>query len=539
MSAPATTAATAAPVTATVPQRPWRDAALTALIAFVLLLPMLGFRTVDSAGGLTLQPHFLDVVVAVGAVFFCRVLLNLLQRQPVNVAAYAFMFALLSILVTHSLKEAYDYAGYLLGNWLIFLSLRGFWRNENKSKSAIYFFLGSFIFLLQSIPIATQQHPVIIRYENLFIAHASCAIFSLIFLLALKQKFFPAGLALPSAFSQKLGAGRGANAALLLMLLAALLLPWLPFSSRYVLDVLIMVLTYAALAYGLNIVVGYAGLLDLGYVAFYAIGAYSCALLAQNAGFSFWLTLPVAGGLAALVAGLIGGPILRLRGDYLAIVTLGFAEITRLVLINAVTITGGPNGISGVPRPSLFGLEFAAKSKSGAPTFHEFFNVSFSPEQRLVFLYYLMLLLAVAIGWLGWALRRLPLGRAWEAVREDEIACAAMGINRARIRLAAYMLGALCAGLCGAFFAARQGFVSPESFSFAETSTVLAIVVLGGLGHPLGILLAALFIIGLPELFRELEQYRMLAFGAGMVLIMIWRPGGLMANRLPAVVMGK
>jgi len=156
-----------------------------------------------------------------------------------------------------------------------------------------------------------------------------------------------------------------------------------------------------------------------------------------------------------------------------------------------------------------------------------------------VFLYYLMFLLALAIGWLGWALRRLPLGRAWEAQREDEIACAAMGINRARIRLAAYMLGALCAGLCGAFFAARQGFISPESFSFAETSTVLAIVVLGGIGHPLGILLAALFVIGLPELFRELEQYRMIAFGAGMVLIMIWRPGGLMANRLPAVLLEK
>lgn len=467
-------------MSATVQAENWRftllrDAGLAALIALILLLPLLGLRTVDGAGGLSLEPHLPEVAAAVVMVFAGRLLGGLLPRAPGRTALLAAL-------------------GGLAALWL---------------------------------PLSGLLH---------FVGTTGGALLALS---ALKQKFFPSGLVLPVAFTQKLGAGRGASAALLLMLLAALLLPWLPFSSRYVLDVLIMVLTYAALAYGLNIVVGYAGLLDLGYVAFYAIGAYSCALLAQNAGFSFWLTLPLAGGLAALVAGLIGGPILRLRGDYLAIVTLGFAEITRLVLINAVTITGGPNGISGVPRPSLFGLEFAAKSKSGTPTFHEFFNVSFSPEQRLVFLYYLMLLLAVAIGWLGWALRRLPLGRAWEAVREDEIACAAMGINRARIRLAAYMLGALCAGLCGAFFAARQGFISPESFSFAETSTVLAIVVLGGLGHPLGILLAALFIIGLPELFRELEQYRMLAFGAGMVLIMIWRPGGLMANRLPAVVMGK
>jgi branched-chain amino acid transport system permease protein len=540
MSAPATTAATAAPVTATAPQRPWRDAALTALVAFVLLLPMLGFRTVDSAGGLTLQPHLWDVAYAVAWVLIGRVLLNLLPTQPLLAviyacSAYAVSGTLLPETYNFSSPQqsslfpssgmAYSY--YLVGMWCFVRFVYLLASRKNIAEKFFTFFFGVLL-LFTPVYVPLQTH-------NPLLSHAAFLITAAIVLLGLKKQFFPAGFALPSAFTQKLGAGRGASAALLLMLLAALLLPWLPFSSRYVLDVLIMVLTYAALAYGLNIVVGYAGLLDLGYVAFYAIGAYSCALLAQNAGFSFWLTLPLAGGLAALVAGLIGGPILRLRGDYLAIVTLGFAEITRLVLINAVTITGGPNGISGVPRPSLFGLEFAAKSKSGTPTFHEFFNVSFSPEQRLVFLYYLMLLLAVAIGWLGWALRRLPLGRAWEAVREDEIACAAMGINRARIRLAAYMLGALCAGLCGAFFAARQGFISPESFSFAETSTVLAIVVLGGLGHPLGILLAALFIIGLPELFRELEQYRMLAFGAGMVLIMIWRPGGLMANRLPTV----
>jgi branched-chain amino acid transport system permease protein len=455
----------------------WRDAAIVALVAAVLLLPMMGLRTVDSAAGLTLEPHFLEVLCAVGLVFIGRLLSNLTPRLPLLVALAAGVCGIALIV----------------------------------------------------IPLPS----VLLR----FVGCASCG---LIAVSALKQRFFPKGLQLQlPAWLTGTRAGKGADRCLLLMIALAALLPWLPFADRYVLDVLIMVLTYAALAYGLNIVVGYTGLLDLGYVAYYAIGAYCCALLAQKAGFSFWLTLPFAGGLAALVAGMIGGPILRLRGDYLAIVTLGFAEITRLVLINAVDITGGPNGISGVPRPSLFGLDFIAHGKNGAQSFNEFFGLAFSPVQRLVFLYYLMFLLALAIGWLGWALRRLPLGRAWEAQREDEIACAAMGINRARIRLAAYMLGALCAGLCGAFFAARQGFISPESFSFAETSTVLAIVVLGGIGHPLGILLAALFVIGLPELFRELEQYRMIAFGAGMVLIMIWRPGGLMANRLPAVLLEK
>lgn len=450
----------------------WRDAALVALIAAVLLLPLMGFRTIDQSQGLTLEPHLLEVVYAVLLVFAGRLLSNYATIKPIPVALVAAATAL----------------------------------------------------LLAVAPLPSG----LVRF-------AGVAGFALVALAGLRHQFLQHEMKLPLP---QLRAGKAANGVLLLGIALAFLLPMLPFTSRYVLDVVMMVLTYAALAYGLNIVVGYAGLLDLGYVAFYAIGAYSCALLGQKLGFSFWQSLPVAGLLPVLVAGVIGGPILRLRGDYLAIVTLGLAEITRLALINAVDVTGGPNGISGVPRPSLFGLEFTAGGGENTTRFHEFFGLSFSPLQRLFFLYYLMLLLALGIGWLGWALRRLPLGRAWEAVREDEIACAAMGINRARVRLCAYMLGAFCAGLCGAFFAARQGFISPESFSFAETSTVLAIVVLGGIGHPLGIALAALFVIGVPELFRELEQYRMVAFGAGMVLIMLWRPGGLMANRLPAVRLG-
>ncbi|MBI1272640.1 MAG: high-affinity branched-chain amino acid ABC transporter permease LivM [Alphaproteobacteria bacterium] len=315
----------------------------------------------------------------------------------------------------------------------------------------------------------------------------------------------------------------------------AIFLPLMPFADRYAMDVATMVLTYVALAWGLNIVVGYAGLLDLGYVAYYAIGAYTYALLAQHFDFSFWMALPVAGLMAVLVAGLIGAPVLRLRGDYLAIVTLGFAEIVRLVLINWTTLTGGPNGISGVPRPTFFGLEFTRSEGEGVFPFHEFFGLEYSPIQRVIYLYYLILLLAIVVAWFSWRLRKLPLGRAWEALRDDEIACTSVGINAMTAKLAAYMFAALVAGLAGAFFATRQGFISPESFTFNESVAVLAIVVLGGMGSQIGILLAALFIIGMPELFRELEQYRMAAFGAGMVLIMIWRPRGLMAQREPSV----
>ena len=323
------------------------------------------------------------------------------------------------------------------------------------------------------------------------------------------------------------------------LLLLAFLFPITPLASRYALDVAIMVLTYIMMAWGLNITVGYAGLLDLGYAGFYALGAYSFALLAQETGIGFWTALPLAGLIAVAAALILGFPVLRLRGDYFAVVTLGFGEIVRLVLINWTTLTNGPNGISGIPRPQLFNLEFARQAGEGNHAFHEFFGIEFEPIQRVVFLYYIILLLALLVGFIALRLRRLPIGRAWEAFREDEIASAALGINRWWIKLAAYSLGALVAGLAGAFFATRQGFISPESFTFSESATILAITVLGGMGHPLGIVCAAVFIIGMPELFRGLEQYRMLTFGAGMVLIMIWRPGGLTAERAPTVTLEK
>ena len=295
------------------------------------------------------------------------------------------------------------------------------------------------------------------------------------------------------------------------LLIFTFLVPVIFYDQRYILDLGILVLTYVMLGWGLNVVVGLAGLLDLGYVAFYAVGAYSYALLATNFGLSFWVCLPLAGILAAFWGVLLGFPVLRLRGDYLAIVTLAFGEIIRLVIINWQSLTGGPNGVSGIPRPTLFGIPLTPGEDGLAAKL----GIEFSPTHRIVFLFYLILALALLTNWVTIRLRRLPIGRAWEALREDEIACRALGINTTTTKLTAFATGAMFGGFAGAFFATRQGFISPESFTFQESALVLAIVVLGGMGSQLGVALAALAMIGGFELFRGLDQYRMLVFGVG------------------------
>jgi branched-chain amino acid transport system permease protein len=320
-------------------------------------------------------------------------------------------------------------------------------------------------------------------------------------------------------------------------LVLAVVLPFLPFSSRYVIDVATRVLTYIILGWGLNIVVGLAGLLALGFAAFYAVGAYSYALLAAHYGLSFWAGLPLAGLLAATFGVLLGFPVLRLRGDYLAIVTLGFGEIVRIVLLNWAEVTGGPNGLSDIPRPSFFGLPFGRSAPAGGETFHGFFGLDYSPMHRLMFLYCVILALALLTNAFIRRIRRLPLGRAWEALREDEIACRSLGIDPTKTKLSAFALGAMFGGLAGAFFATQQGFISPESFKFSESVDILAIVVLGGMGSQIGVVIAAIFLVGGTELTRELAEYRMLVFGAAMVLIMIWRPGGLLSRRSPTVLL--
>jgi branched-chain amino acid transport system permease protein len=241
--------------------------------------------------------------------------------------------------------------------------------------------------------------------------------------------------------------------------------------------------------------------------------------------------LPISGLLAACWGVMLGFPVLRLRGDYLAIVTLAFGEIIRLVIINWQDLTGGPNGIGGIPRPTFFGVPLTP----GENGFAALIGVPFSPTHRLVFLFYLILALALLTNWVTIRLRRLPIGRAWEAMREDEVACRALGINITTTKLSAFAIGAMFGGFAGAFFATRQGFISPESFTFQESALVLAIVVLGGMGSQLGVALAAIAMIGGFELFRGLDQFRMLVFGGVMVLLMIWRPRGLIGHRSPTV----
>ncbi len=312
----------------------------------------------------------------------------------------------------------------------------------------------------------------------------------------------------------------------------ALVLPIVFSDNRYVVDTATTVLIYVMLGWGLNVVVGLAGLLVLGYVAFYAVGAYAYALLATQYGWGFWQALPVAGSLAASFGLLLGWPTLRLRGDYLAIVTLGFGEIVRIILVNWTDFSNGPNGIASIPRPTFFGLPFKAGDEG---TFAAFFGIEFSPLHRIYFLYYLILALAMLTNVFVSRLRKLPIGRAWEAVREDDIACQALGINVTNVKLSAFAIGAMLGGVAGVFFAARQGFISPESFTFNESAIILAIVVLGGMGSQLGVVLAALVLVLLPELGRDFADYRMLLFGTAMILIMIWRPGGILSKREPTL----
>jgi branched-chain amino acid transport system permease protein len=286
--------------------------------------------------------------------------------------------------------------------------------------------------------------------------------------------------------------------------------------GRYEQDVAINVLIYVCLGLGLNIVIGLAGMLDLGYIAFYGVGAYSYALLNTSYGISFWFSLPFAAILAAIAGCIIGYPTLRMRGDYLAIVTLGFGEIVRLILNNWMTLTNGPNGILGIDAPVFYFLSF-----DGGLSFEHLYL------KKLHYLYYIALFLAV---FTIIAVRRLNfsrIGRAWESIREDETAAELMGVNTFLLKLLAYAMGAVFAGLAGAFFSARMRFVSPESFTFLESALVLAMVVLGGMASIPGIILGVMALIVLPEVFREFELYRMLAVGGAMTVMMVFKPRGL------------
>nr|WP_320190770.1 high-affinity branched-chain amino acid ABC transporter permease LivM [uncultured Desulfobacter sp.] len=309
--------------------------------------------------------------------------------------------------------------------------------------------------------------------------------------------------------------------------LAALLifaLAYPQFAGRYGTDVAISVLFYICLGLGLNIVVGLAGMLDLGYIAFYGVGAYTYALLNTTYGLAFWACLPFAGVFAAIAGCIVGYPTLRMRGDYLAIVTLGFGEIIRLILNNWMELTNGPNGILGLNRIVWFRFLFED-------------GISFETiwVKKLQLFYYFALGLAVVVIIVVQRLNFSRVGRAWESIREDETAAELMGVNTFVYKLMAYGMGAFLAGLAGAFFAARMKFVSPESFTFLESAMVLCMVVLGGMGSIPGVILGVIALIALPEAFRQFEAYRMLIFGLTMILMMLFRPAGL----IPAKRMGQ
>jgi branched-chain amino acid transport system permease protein len=473
------------------------EAAMAGGIALLLTLPLVGLRTLDTPGGLTLDHRFDEVAVVVALVFLCKLGFGLCHP-------------------TIGLALPMIPAAFLAGALFWFLDfptvplqILALWGTGIVGTRAL-------------LAVFNSHRPNSHGLKSLSPSDAATAI--------TQESLWDRLCAKIQHSSTLIGP---------IAILCAVLLPLAPFADRRVLDIGILLLTYIMLGWGLNIIVGLAGLLDLGYVAFYAVGAYSYALFAHYFGLSFWLCLPLAGVLAACAGLTLGFPVLRLRGDYFAIVTLGFGEIIRVILINWYDFTGGPNGISGIPRPSFFGLaEFTrSPAEDGLPAFHEMFGLEFDSMHRIIFLYYLILILALCVNIFTLRIRRLPIGRAWEALREDDIACASLGINRTTIKLAAFAISATFGGLAGSFFATRQGFISPESFTFIESAIILAIVVLGGMGSQVGVVVATLVVIGLPEWFRELEQYRMLVFGIGMVLIMLWRPRGLLAHRDPTLLL--
>ncbi len=277
--------------------------------------------------------------------------------------------------------------------------------------------------------------------------------------------------------------------------------------SIYQTNIMITALIYVVTGLGLNIVVGLAGLLDLGYVAFYAVGAYSYALLNYHFGLGFWLVLPIGGGLALIFGIVLGFPVLRLRGDYLAIVTLGFGEIIRIILENWNAFSFGPSGIANIPRPGFFGIHL-------------------SLQQATIYIYFLMIALVLATIFVVSRLQDSRIGRAWIALREDEIACQAMGVDKTKTKLSAFAMGATWAGLAGVMFAAKTTFINPASFTIWESIIILCVVVLGGMGSIVGVISGALILILLPEYLRAFSEYRLLVFGAILVIMMVFRPEG-------------
>ncbi len=362
------------------------------------------------------------------------------------------------------------------------------------------------------IRVDTVEKTVTWRWMHLAYMFAGSFLLAFVWYALLDRRDRGAGRKDPEAATQASGLSRIFNDPKLVRplmafgFLVAVAFPWV--FSMYQTNILVSALIYVVLGLGLNITVGLAGLLDLGYVAFYAVGAYTYALINHHFHLGFWAILPVGGILGAFFGILLGFPVLRLRGDYLAIVTLGFGQIIRLVLENWSEFSFGPSGISNIDRPGLFGI-------------------TYSVEQATTYIYYIMLVLVILTIFVTARLKDSRIGRAWLALREDEIACQAMGIDNTRAKLMAFALGATLASLMGVVFAAKTTFVNPASFTFMESAMILAIVVLGGMGSVLGVILGAFLLMLLPEYMRAFSEYRMLLFGATMIVIMVFLPQGL------------
>ena len=366
-------------------------------------------------------------------------------------------------------------------------------------------------FPIMVIRVNAIEKSVIWRWENLALVGVGSFVLSFVWRWALRRK--EAGQAVADSGEKKAGllAGLLDNPTLRVplqigMLALFCIVPW--FVTTYQTNILISFLLYVVLGLGLNVIVGVAGLLFLGHAAFYAIGAYSYALLNQYFGVGFWIALPIGGLLAALAGVALAFPVLRLRGDYLAIVTLGFGEIVRLLLENFSDITGGPSGVSNIPRPALLDMQLTVAGAN-------------------IYIYYIVLALALITIVAVSRLKDSRIGRALQALREDEVACEAMGIDRVGVKLMAFGLGTAWAGFAGVVFAAKTTFINPASFTFFESAIILSIVVLGGMGSNLGVILGAAFLVLLPEYMRAFSEYRMILFAVAMVLMMVFRPQGL------------
>lgn len=365
-------------------------------------------------------------------------------------------------------------------------------------------------FPIMVVQVNTIENVVIWRWYNIIFIGLGGFLLSFCWQLFLKRKGRPTQTA-PSGHSRLqylMAEPRFYRPALVFLALFALIFPFI--FSHYQINIMTTALIYVMLGLGLNIEVGLAGLLDLGYVAFYAVGAYGYALLNYHFGLGFWTALPAGALLAAFFGILVGFPVLRLRGDYLAIVTLAFAEIIRLVLENWNAFSFGPSGISNIPRPGFFGMKL-------------------TPEQSAIYMYFLLIILCLLTIFVIHRLQHSRIGRAWVALREDELACQAMGIDKTKAKLAAFALGATWAGMAGVLFAAKTTFINPASFTFLESAMILSIVVLGGMGSIAGVIIAALALILLPEYLRVFSDYRMILFGAALIIMMIFRPQGILA----------